>query len=506
MRTLDATLQAALATFHFVPYFKLKVYRNGGLIATLDVLKYKLTGTHLSVTVRGLISLSTSPDNIKVVLERGIVQLGVAYVLDSSKFSPVTGSAERLSSKSLYVSTTIEAELIPPKYVSFDGSTSYQTVITSFCTAIGKTPVFKDPGSAMWASQFMPNGTTITLNDARMFIPLLQQKRLIFCADNGSEQILFFCALDIPAGYDAGINPVLYNLGTGYFSRRRFMATDENGLVTFAGTVGDELFNIGYKYDADPFPNIYSQAQPVEFTLPINLQYQDGDKFGVDGYGYSMYPAQVTEIFDPKTSPGWQVNVRQLQYFSETEGGSLPSGLAAKAPYMPINTSMFDHILGPSANNLQSALDILDDHTHPAAGAYIQGARVHRSTAQAIGASAMVPISFDTVVYDTDSIFAIGTPTLLTCKTPGVYVITGHINFATSTTGFRRVILRLNGVTYIADQTLMGVTGTTTDFSIATIWKLALNDYLELVVWTSAALNVNVNANASPDFAMQRIG
>ena len=370
MRTLDATLQSVLATFHFVPYFKLKVYRNGALLTTLDVLKYKLTGTHLSVTTRGLISISTAPDWIKVVLERGIVSNGTAYVLDSSKFTPISGSVERLTSKSLYVSTTIEAELVSPKAVSFDGSTSYQTVITSFCTAIGKTPVFKNPGAAYWASQFMPNGTTVTLADARSFLPLLQEKHLIFASDNGGEAILFFCAVDIPAGnYDASIDPILYNLGTGYYARRRYMATDENNVVTYAGTVGDRLFNLGYKYDADPFPSVYSQAQLLDFTLPINLQYQDGDKFGIDGNNYTMYPAQVIETFDPKASPGWQVKVKQLQYFGDTEGGSLSSDLSIKTPYMPVNTSMFNHILGPATNNIQSCFDVLDDHTHAGAPA-----------------------------------------------------------------------------------------------------------------------------------------
>jgi hypothetical protein len=507
MRTLDATLQAALATYHFVPYFKLKVYRNGALISTLDVLKYKLTGTHLSVTTRGLISISTSPDYINIVLERGIVSNGTAYVLDSSKFTPISGHAERLSSKSLYVSTTIEADLVSPKAVSFDGSTSYQTVITSFCTAIGKTPVFKDPGAAYWASQFMPNGTTITLNDARMFLSLLQEKRLIFACDNGGEAILFYCALDIPGAYDASINPVLYNLGTGYFARRRFMATDENGIVTYAGTVGDILFNLGYKYDADPFPSVYSQAQPLDFTLPINLQYQDGDKFGIDGNSYSMYPALVTEIFDPKASPGWQVNVKQLQYFSETEGGALPSGLAIKSPFMPVNTSMFDHILDASCNNTQTCFDKLDDHTHPSGG-YTQGARVYRSTSQAIGAGTYVAVSFDTERYDTDANWTIGVPTELICKTAGVYIITAHVTFAAQTAGLKHFYIRLNGATIIAEQSSMTITtaGVPMEMSISTVWKLAINDYVELVVWETSAGTIAASPDFSPEFAMQRIG
>src|ERR1700690_4047336 len=207
MRTIDATLQAALATFHFVPYFKLKVYRNGAYLTTCDVLKYKLTGTHLSVTVRGVIAVSNAPESVKIVLERGIVSNGSTYVLDSSKFTPISGWIEEVVPKSLAVNSTVEAELIPPKNITItSGGHTYRMVINDFCSAIGKTAVYKNSGAAFWDYQFHPTDAMLTLNNAQLFPPLLMQKRLIFCCDNGNEQILFYGALDIPAGHDASID------------------------------------------------------------------------------------------------------------------------------------------------------------------------------------------------------------------------------------------------------------------------------------------------------------
>ena len=365
MRTIDATLKAALATLHFAPYFKLKVYRNGAHLTTCDVLTYKLTGTHLFVTVRGVIAVSSSPESVKIVLERGIASNGSNYVLDTSKFTPISGWIEEVVPKSFMVHSTVEAELIPPKNITItSGGHTYRMVINDFCTAIGKTAVFKHTAAAFWDYQFHPNDAMLTLNNAQLFPPLLMQKRLIFCCDNGNEEILFYCALDVPGVHDASIDPVIMKIGTGYFGRRRFFATDENNAVRFAGTVGDPLFNLGFIKSTESLPNIYSQAQPLDFTIPINLNYQDGDFYGVNGNAYGLYPARVTEVFDPKASPGWALEIKQLQYFANTEGGSLPADLVKLSSYMPLSTGSFNGVLNAQANNVQSAMDMLDDHSH----------------------------------------------------------------------------------------------------------------------------------------------
>ena len=365
MRSIDATLQSTLATGHFIPSFKLKVYTNTVLTSTLDVIKYKLTGTHLSVTVRGLLPVSNSPEWIKVILSRGAVVNGTPIMLDTSLFTPVTGSIEKVSSRGLYVQSSVECELIPPRILTtINASGSYKSVIDAFCTQIGKTAVYKDSGAAFWTSEFLGQGTGLTLNNAQLFLPLLIQKHLIIACDAGSENILFYCALDMPGAADATIDLLMLNIGTGYYGQRNFLGTDQYGVQRFAGNAADPLWNLGYVQDIDPMPNYYVQNTPIDFETLINLNYQDGDRFTVDAGNYSLYPAQVTEIFDRKHNPGWCLAIQQLIYFTNTEGGQLPRDIVKSAGMLPLNTSLFNGVLNASASTVQAAMDLLDDHQH----------------------------------------------------------------------------------------------------------------------------------------------
>jgi hypothetical protein len=351
---------------HFVPYIKLKVYRNGVLLSPAnDVIKYRLTATHLSINVRDVVPISTSPEYIKVVLSRGVMINGVQTVLDSSKFTPITGFVDKVTSKNFYPNTELECELIPPNNISIAGDGSYTSVITAFCAAVGFNVEFQNPGAAYWGYQFMPTGTVLALNNAQLFLPLLMQKRLIFAQDAGGQTIRFYCALDVPGGAaDAACEPVLMSLGTGFYGRRRFFATDESLVVRFAGTVGDPLFNLGFIKSTEPLPNVYDQSEPLKFDNFIDLRFYDGDKYDVNQQLYTIYPAQVTEIFDPKHPLRWWQHIEQRLYFTNTEGGSLPADLLKISSYMPLNTSLFNGVLNAQANNVQSAMEMLDDHSH----------------------------------------------------------------------------------------------------------------------------------------------
>ena len=145
--------------------------------------------------------------------------------------------------------------------------------------------------------------------------------------------------------------PSRYELGTGYFQKRRYLARDENKSVRYGGTAGDPIHNLGYLYSTSALPTNYSQRQPISGDMPINLNYQDGDYYFVDG-SFQLFPAEVTEIFDPTKQPGWFVNISQLKYFENTEGGALPSTIERVAPYTPLVTVNFDNNLDSTVNNL----------------------------------------------------------------------------------------------------------------------------------------------------------
>jgi len=62
-------------------------------------------------------------------------------------------------------------------------------VISAFCTEWGKTAVYLDDTEAWLDYQFLPDGQMILMNSAMRMLNMLQQKRLISCCDNGSEEV-----------------------------------------------------------------------------------------------------------------------------------------------------------------------------------------------------------------------------------------------------------------------------------------------------------------------------
>lgn len=135
-----------------------------------------------------------------------------------------------------------------------------------------------------------------------------------------------------------------------------------------------------------------------------------------------------------------------------------------------------------------------------------RGARVRRSTNQTIANATMTAVSFDTERWDTDAIWDSSQPTRLTCKTAGVYVITGHVRWDNNTGGtYRLATIRLNGTTEIARQT--GVLSAYGEASVSTVYKLAVNDYVELCVYQDSGGDRTLETQEawSPEFAMQLI-
>jgi len=59
--------------------------------------------------------------------------------------------------------------------------------------------------------------------------------------------------------------------------------------------------------------------------------------------------------------------IELLEWFNSTEGGAMPSTIEAAAPYTPLATGNFDRVLSVNDNNLQAAMETIDDHDHTSA-------------------------------------------------------------------------------------------------------------------------------------------
>lgn len=129
-------------------------------------------------------------------------------------------------------------------------------------------------------------------------------------------------------------------------------------------------------------------------------------------------------------------------------------------------------------------------------------------------ANQSIPDATDTVValnserFDTDTIHDLAVNnSRLTCKTAGKYLIMGNVFWAGSATGSRFLRVRLNGTTLIAEIRNSSSAGG--DSQIApTLYDLAVNDYVEMVVYQSSggALDVLASGNFSPEFSMVKVG
>lgn len=136
-------------------------------------------------------------------------------------------------------------------------------------------------------------------------------------------------------------------------------------------------------------------------------------------------------------------------------------------------------------------------------------ARVYHSANQSILNNTLTALAFDSERVDTDTIHDTATNnSRLTCKTAGVYSISGTAEYANNVTGNRELAVRLNGTTYIAAIKYPAATLLTSLVVIETKYALVVNDYVELIAFqdSGGALNVTASANYSAEFMMARLG
>ena len=137
-------------------------------------------------------------------------------------------------------------------------------------------------------------------------------------------------------------------------------------------------------------------------------------------------------------------------------------------------------------------------------------ARVYHNTTQSISDVTVTALSFNSERDDTDTIHDTSSNTSrLTCKTAGIYLVKGLCGFAANATGLRAGFIRLNGSTDLDALSIPSVGASlNTRVSVSTVYRLAVNDYVEFTVYQNSggALNTEQAGNYSPEFMMVRMG
>lgn len=186
--------------------------------------------------------------------------------------------------------------------------------------------------------------------------------------------------------------------------------------------------------------------------------------------------------------------------------------------YLPLTGGVMSGDIDMAANRI---LDIIDPvlaqepvtkqyfEDHLPAGGYTKGAHVYHNANQTITTGVNTILAFNSERYDTDTIHNnITNNSRLTCKTAGKYILIAVIRWAGNATSTRSILLRHNGSLLIGVHSMQGFTGDDNSEIAATIYDLAINDYVEVRARQNSGGNLNVNSqNAiTPEFMMQRIG
>lgn len=135
---------------------------------------------------------------------------------------------------------------------------------------------------------------------------------------------------------------------------------------------------------------------------------------------------------------------------------------------------------------------------------------VRHTANQATVTATYLTLTFDTEIFDTETMHSTGTnPERITIPTgaTGRYLVTGTAEFASNATGYREVLLRINGTTSSGRQMMPAVNGAVTVVEATALLQLSAADYVEMRVRQSSggALDVVTNSLLSPIFSAVRV-
>jgi hypothetical protein len=137
------------------------------------------------------------------------------------------------------------------------------------------------------------------------------------------------------------------------------------------------------------------------------------------------------------------------------------------------------------------------------------GARVFHSANQPIPSGVLTPLLFNSERFDNDTMHdPAGDSSRIICKTAGIYTLSVTVEFAGATGGvFRAVQLAVNGVA-VASQNQPPNAANAVDITLATIFQLAVNDYVQVAIYhdRGSALDIVRTANFTPEFSAVRVG
>jgi hypothetical protein len=353
----------------YEPYIRCMYGEDHNDAVTELPLRFTIKGLSASVTIPKISNDAGDYGTFRLV--RGATINAVVYSISTMFYN-----SNKITFNGKFV--TLEGDYQPQGvYATVAANSDYKTVIQTLTD--NNVIVIDYEGTPAWKDyQFYPTAKTIVVSDLRKLLPLLKQKFLIHTADNGwdsaagKNRILFFVGSESKA-QDYTITDPLFTMSNDK-AKKRLIWRDEASTVHSQGATNLPIHNLGFLLSTATAPgnSIFSYGSSFSSKIAVHLKYQTGDYVNInpsdDGLHEYTGRIEVEEVLDPSQTPAWHNIIRPLEFFSNTEAGPLPSTIEAAAPYTPLVTGFFNTILSANDNNIQAAMETLDDHTHAGGG------------------------------------------------------------------------------------------------------------------------------------------
>ncbi len=396
-RTLPAGLADALASGSFDTYIRAKIYFGGNNAVDPDPANYTIVEVQPTYYKLGPMDAEIRFGPLTIA-EMGVRQY------ECRKFNiergvMIDGSPVTIRSGDFFVNETefqaaefrIAGHILANVPIDLSaGYITYDDVITAVINENCAKEISYHPSVFPPASyQFYPTGRYYATNNAQAFPNILRQKYIVFLCDNGEGSAFTNGKVKVFYAPYLGFNfSIETKLQTVRFKQvqRTFLWRDESNTIHTYGDDYSPLHNLGFLASSALAPHLHDSSHaygtlgyantstgPHSLELAMNLTLQSGDHgfFYADPFDPDLpyrdeieYLCLVTEYFNPKHSPSWYIVVENNQYLQNTEGGAMPSTIEAAAPYTPLVTGAFGGILSSADNNIQAAMETIDDHTH----------------------------------------------------------------------------------------------------------------------------------------------